>query len=269
MPSWPWHRRWKILCQKFLTSKLVRSGSLVVRYFCLLQWLNLHLWIQFTEESKNTIININFNIFKLEIKILFVCRKNVPLKKVNSKYILKSTLTPRLARKQFQKNTVGLERSRSWSSLDNGNMEKDYSSQNYLTVHVSEKKLFSMSKLCCVEKRVMKRRRKKDRFYLGNLFYQSFPSTLNTPSVRIEDERDYSTGSIVTIDQSPSPPSPKSHPRRHTLAKLHNFTTMSPQEIAQWIDRRSRIVFPVAFLIFNILYWSFINLWLILLCKVI
>lgn len=66
------------------------------------------------------------------------CRKNVPLKKVNSKYILKSTLTPRLARKQFQKNTTGLERSRSWSSLDNANGgESDFTSQNYLTVHVS------------------------------------------------------------------------------------------------------------------------------------
>lgn len=67
-----------------------------------------------------------------------VFRKNVPLKKVNSKYILKSTLTPRLARKQFHKNTTGLERSRSWSSLDNGkSSEHDYTSQNYLTVHVS------------------------------------------------------------------------------------------------------------------------------------
>lgn len=52
--------------------------------------------------------------------------------------------------------------------------------------------------------------------------------------------------------------SPKPLQRRATLAQLHNFTTMTPQEIAQWIDRRSRIVFPVAFIIFNIFYWSFI-----------
>lgn len=72
------------------------------------------------------------------------CRKNVPLKKVNSKYILKSTLTPRLARKQFQKNNGGIERSRSWSSLDNGNAyEKDYTSQNYLTIHVNSHKMLS------------------------------------------------------------------------------------------------------------------------------
>ncbi|XP_076764753.1 LOW QUALITY PROTEIN: pH-sensitive chloride channel 2-like [Xylocopa sonorina] len=156
------------------------------------------------------------------VNTIYRRKKTVPLKKVNSKYILKSTLTPKLARKQFQKNTTGLERSRSWSSLDNANTsEQDYTSQNYLTVH-------------------------------------SFPSTLNIPSVKIEEdkeEQECSVGSIMTVNSTSSP---KSFPRRATLAQLHNFTTMTPQEIAQWIDRRSRIVFPVAFIIFNILYWSFI-----------
>lgn len=36
------------------------------------------------------------------------------------------------------------------------------------------------------------------------------------------------------------------------------WTTMTPQEVAKWIDKRSRIVFPCAFIIFNILYWSFV-----------
>ncbi|XP_061942123.1 pH-sensitive chloride channel 2 isoform X4 [Apis cerana] len=155
------------------------------------------------------------------VNTIYRRKKTVPLKKVNSKYILKSTLTPKLARKQFQKNTTGLERSRSWSSLDNTNTnDQDYSSQNYLTVH-------------------------------------SFPSTLNIPSVKIDEDKDQKC-SIESITSVNSTSSSKPFPRRATLAQLHNFTTMTPQEIAQWIDRRSRIVFPVAFIIFNILYWSFI-----------
>ncbi|XP_011308600.1 glycine receptor subunit alpha-2-like [Fopius arisanus] len=156
------------------------------------------------------------------VNTIYRRKKNVPLKKVNSKYILKSTLTPHLARKQFQKNATNLERSRSWSSLDKTPSEPDYSSQNYLTVH-------------------------------------SFPSTINIPSVRIEDDEKTQelSSSVMTIDSVTTPPA-KSSARRPTLAKLHNFTTMTPQEIAQWIDKRSRIVFPAAFLLFNILYWSFI-----------
>lgn len=75
--------------------------------------------------------------------------------------------------------------------------------------------------------------------------------------MRIEEDKDpdCSVGSITTINSTPPP---KPFPRRATLAKLHNFTTMTPQEIAQWIDKRSRIVFPVSFIVFNILYWSFI-----------
>lgn len=38
----------------------------------------------------------------------------------------------------------------------------------------------------------------------------------------------------------------------------HGWTTMTPQEIAYWIDRRSRVLFPCAFLVFNIFYWTFV-----------
>lgn len=38
----------------------------------------------------------------------------------------------------------------------------------------------------------------------------------------------------------------------------HGWTTMTPHEIAYWIDRRSRVLFPSAFLVFNIFYWTFV-----------
>ncbi|XP_060522302.1 pH-sensitive chloride channel 2 [Cylas formicarius] len=36
------------------------------------------------------------------------------------------------------------------------------------------------------------------------------------------------------------------------------WTEMTPHEIAIWIDRRSRVVFPAAFLVCNLIYWSLI-----------
>lgn len=39
-----------------------------------------------------------------------------------------------------------------------------------------------------------------------------------------------------------------------------SFTTMTPQQIAKWIDKRSRVLFPLSFLVFNIVYWGFIFL---------
>jgi len=37
-----------------------------------------------------------------------------------------------------------------------------------------------------------------------------------------------------------------------------SFTTMTPHQIAKWIDKRSRVLFPVSFLVFSIVYWGFI-----------
>ena len=39
---------------------------------------------------------------------------------------------------------------------------------------------------------------------------------------------------------------------------INGITTMTPQQIAQWIDKRSRIFFPIGFIVFNIFYWTFV-----------
>lgn len=55
---------------------------------------------------------------------------------VNSKYILKSTLTPRPQRKEIGTN---LQKSRSCSSLEGTTPTNNNSFNNYLTVHVSHR----------------------------------------------------------------------------------------------------------------------------------
>ncbi|XP_022115649.1 pH-sensitive chloride channel 2 isoform X1 [Pieris rapae] len=144
-------------------------------------------------------------------------KKVVNLKKVNSKYILKSTLTPRLARKELQKelqSSPQLSKSRSCSSL-NQETSSDPAGpgyNNYLTVH-------------------------------------SFPSALNLPTITTQsyDELVHRSGgrhdSSEGSDEAP---------------KQHTWTQMTPQEIATWIDKRSRVLFPLLFILFNIIYWTFV-----------
>ncbi|KAJ8957454.1 hypothetical protein NQ318_004935 [Aromia moschata] len=84
------------------------------------------------------------------------------------------------------------------------------------------------------------------------LTVHSFPSSLHIPTIMTPESQDDLKGSgdsVTTIpipDNASRPPTPPA------------WTTMTPQEVANWIDRKSRIVFPVAFFIFNLFYWSFV-----------
>ena len=48
-------------------------------------------------------------------------------------------------------------------------------------------------------------------------------------------------------------------PSSKTLPSIRKYSssvfTMTPQEIAIWIDEKSRIIFPLGFVIFNFIYW--------------
>ncbi|XP_049850944.1 pH-sensitive chloride channel 2-like [Schistocerca gregaria] len=139
-------------------------------------------------------------------------RHDVELKKVNSKYILKSTLTPRTARRQLglqqndRKDGQPLGRS---SSCPSG-MDSQRSSIPSLNSA------------------------------------QTVSSLLDVPNPTGNGD-----GNCVI-----SLPVPSSN--QTSQSQPASFTTMTPKEISQWIDKRSRIVFPIAFLIFNLFYWSFV-----------
>ncbi|OWR47009.1 neurotransmitter gated ion channel [Danaus plexippus plexippus] len=140
-------------------------------------------------------------------------KKVVSLKKVNSKYILKSTLTPRLARKELQKemqSSPQLSKSRSCSSLhqDASSDPNGPGYNNYLTVH-------------------------------------SFPSALNLPTITTQSYDDLTGGRGRPGSEGSDEPK-------------HTWTQMTPQEIATWIDKRSRVLFPLLFILFNIIYWTFV-----------
>uniref|UniRef100_A0A182RCC7 pH-sensitive chloride channel 2 n=1 Tax=Anopheles funestus TaxID=62324 RepID=A0A182RCC7_ANOFN len=138
-------------------------------------------------------------------------KRNVEVKKVNSKHVLKQAITPRPARKDMS----GLHKSHSCTSLaDSATTVSANSFNNYLTVHSIP---------------------------------QKSPSSATLPIISTTDV-DRTVTDTVTIQIEGQP----------NNVNGNGWTTMTPQEVAIWIDKRSRFVFPIAFVIFNIFYWTFV-----------
>ncbi|XP_070496885.1 pH-sensitive chloride channel 2-like isoform X2 [Chironomus tepperi] len=161
-------------------------------------------------------------------------KKNVELKKVNTSNILKQTLTPRPMRRDMGGHSPNsLQKSHSWSNIKEQDQKsplngRQFKFDNSLTVHGSG----------------------------------SIP-IITTESV--DDFKTYTNGGMshgnsavsVTID---APPTSRELSEKEKEQQKITWTTMTPQQISIWIDKRSRVFFPCAFFVFNIFYWTFVNI---------
>ncbi|XP_075156700.1 pH-sensitive chloride channel 2 [Haematobia irritans] len=151
-------------------------------------------------------------------------RKNVDVKSMRSKHILKSTLSPRLHKRK--------QRSRSFSS---GNLANDSlclaESQrynNYMTVHN-----FPVNKI---------NENNDDSESDSVSKVTSFTTTTNNQKL-----------DLGLLEQRGDMNGNKSGEQTQEV-----WTTLTPEQLSLWIDSRARVLFPLSFLVFNAFFWTFV-----------
>ncbi|KAH8416812.1 hypothetical protein KR222_005995 [Zaprionus bogoriensis] len=190
-------------------------------------------------------------------------KHNVPIRKLNSKHILKSTLSPHLLRRRSH------ARSRSFSGCgrqaDSSSLGGSLPFNNYLTVNlpistITEGQVLGPTPVPTRRPSlhlVSSSNRKLDVTFVENaLNTATAPAAMAVPAVNVEmpvsNERSSSSSNINNNNNITEEFS-------HEEQIAHNgWTTLTPQEIAIWIDRRARFVFPLAFLVFNLFFWTFV-----------
>uniref|UniRef100_A0A1A9UU80 pH-sensitive chloride channel 2 n=1 Tax=Glossina austeni TaxID=7395 RepID=A0A1A9UU80_GLOAU len=133
---------------------------------------------------------------------------NVDVKKLKSKYILRSTLSPRL----YETTTFRQHSADSVSMTANSVSERPHTAvncKNYLTK----------------------------------------PNMQTDGGVATEETRKFYEFDIGLMEEGGD---------ENVHEKRNSWTTLTPQEISQWIDAKARVMFPIAFIIFNVLFWTFV-----------
>ncbi|CAG9798513.1 unnamed protein product [Chironomus riparius] len=155
------------------------------------------------------------------VNLLWRRKKNVLLEEVTTANILKETLTPMMLRRSLDSNSGSLRRAQSDTSLDRFNRED-------LTV-------------------------KNNNFGINLTVPNQMNNQLSIPTVSKDttDSNKTITDIKVSIPTTTEPSVPK---------KKKKFTTLTHQEIAILLDKEARLVFPCAFLFFNVVYWIFVNI---------
>ncbi|KAH8327493.1 hypothetical protein KR067_002215, partial [Drosophila pandora] len=171
-------------------------------------------------------------------------RKNsVPVKKLNSKHILKSTLSPTLLRRKSHTRSKSFSGVALQKAMDAGSLGGEPNFNNYLTVNLPITTINEGQVLGNTHKKL-------DVNFVesafGGMAAARSTGTVNSAATTSQ------CGSNNRLDNS----------SRETLdeeeADFSGWTTLTPQEIAIWIDSRARFVFPVAFLVFNLFFWTFV-----------
>ncbi|XP_030380971.1 glycine receptor subunit alpha-4 [Scaptodrosophila lebanonensis] len=177
-------------------------------------------------------------------------KHNVPVKKLNSKHILKSTLSPKLSRRRSH------ARSRSFSGTgrqaDTSSLSSNAPFNNYLTVNlpittITEGQVLGHSVRKSSLQALSASNRKMDVTFVESAFNEAA-----VPAIELST----ASGSIGPV---PNNNNNKCEEFSHEdeIDQI-GWTTLTPQEIAMWIDCRARIVFPLSFLVFNIFFWTFV-----------
>ncbi|XP_020803960.1 glycine receptor subunit alpha-4 [Drosophila serrata] len=178
-------------------------------------------------------------------------RKNsVPVKKLNSKHILKSTLSPNLLRRRSSH-----ARSRSFSGTalqragDSASLGGGPGFNNYLTVNLPITTIKEDQVLSQQQENPRSTHQKLDVTFVESAFGQMGAAR--------------SIGTLSAASTTTQGCTNNNHPDRNGAdtaeeIDLSGWTTLTPQEIAMWIDSRARFVFPLAFLVFNLFFWTFV-----------
>ncbi|XP_034668124.1 glycine receptor subunit alpha-4 [Drosophila subobscura] len=182
-------------------------------------------------------------------------KQNVPLKKLNSKHILKSTLSPHLLRRRSHarsRSFSGMARQLDTSSLGGAGFN------NYLTVNLPITTI--------TEGQVMGQRREG----FTSQKRKGSGQAMSASSQKMDISFVESAFTVPPSGQPAAALTETATPQMYNNNRSEGsgngaeemdftgWTTLTPQEIAMWIDSRARLVFPVAFLVFNLFFWTFV-----------
>ncbi|EDW62365.1 pH-sensitive chloride channel 2 [Drosophila virilis] len=182
-------------------------------------------------------------------------KHNVPIRKLNSRHILKSTLSPHLMRRRSHARSLSF--SGTGRQTDSSSLGGNPPFNNYLTVNLPISTI--------TEGQEMAPRTAPNR---KNSLHMLSSTNRKLDVTFVES----ALGATVTTAAAPvaaatSMELPDFSSCNNLLGEEFSheeqiastgWTTLTPQEIAIWIDSRARFIFPIAFLVFNLFFWTFV-----------